>query len=364
MTGDEQARLEAAIYEAAIVPEKWAGVLDDLAKLTDAAGGVFFGVSTVTQSWMASDGIRDTMADFVTSGWAANNTRMGTGVRKGLHLLPRFVTELDYYTPEELAGEAIYTEFFYKKGLGHSAGTVAILPHQDMLCFSFERGRDLGPFTTEQLAFLDSVRPHLMRASLVTARLGMERVRTAVETLTAVGLPAAAVSQEGRVLEANAAFSAASGVWTTGAGERLVLLDQTADAMLRDGLAALKYAPLNRSIPIRPQHGAPLHAVVQVVPLRRLALDVFGNTAAILVLSQPRGDAKDGSLLLSLFDLTPAELDVAQGVATGLTVSQIAASKGRSVATIRNQLHSVMGKTGSSRQADLIILLNSLSVHV
>ena len=105
-----------------------------------------------------------------------------------------------------------------------------------------------------------------------------------------------------------------------------------------------------------------MSAVVQVVPLHRLALDVFGSTAAILVLSRPKAGQNDASLLLSLFDLTAAEVDVANGLAAGLTVKEIAAQKGRSVSTIRNQLRNVMTKTGSSRQADLIILLNSLAL--
>lgn len=361
MAGKTVEELESSIYEAAVIPEKWGSVLDGITEVAGAQGGVFFGVSTVTSSWIASSGIRDRMEEFVSAGWATRNTRMEAGLRKGLHFVPRFVTEADYYAPGELEKEAIYNEFFYRLGLGHSAGTIAILPHQDMLCISFERGRDRGPFDAEGLARLDALRPHLMRASLVTARLGMEQIRTAVETLTAVGLPAAAVSQSGKVIEANAAFADAVHVWTTRGDNRLALFDAAADTMLRDGLAALDRA--NRSIPVRAEPGGPMTAVIQIVPLRRLALDIFGNTAAMLVLSEPTTQLKDPSLLLSLFDLTPAELDVARGVAAGLTVAEIARSRNRSVATVRNQLRSVMDKTASTRQADLILLLGTLAVR-
>jgi DNA-binding CsgD family transcriptional regulator len=363
LTSDELQQLETAIYEAAIVPEQWASVLGAITAVCGAAGGVFFGVSTVATSWIASEGLRTDMAEFVASGWAAKNSRMQIGLAKGLHYTPRFVTEADYYTAEELDQEAIYNEFFYPKGYGHSAGTIAILPHEDLLCFSFERRRDHGPFDPTQLVALDALRPHLMRASLVTARLGMEQIRTAMETLTAVGLPAAAVSETGRVIETNAGFAAADQVWTTKGQNRIALIDSFADGMLRDALANLKQMQSNRSIPVRQEPGGAMSAVVQVVPLHRLALDIFGNTAAILVLSRPKTDQNNASLLLSLFDLTAAELDVAKGLAAGLTVKQIAANKGRSVATIRNQLRNVMAKTGSSRQADLIILLNSLTVR-
>jgi len=80
------------------------------------------------------------------------------------------------------------------------------------------------------------------------------------------------------------------------------------------------------------------------------------------VLSSPSKGVPDSSLLHSLFDLTPSEIDVAHGIAAGLTVGQIAAQRGRSVATVRNQLRGVLAKTGSSRQADLILLLKGLGV--
>lgn len=56
-------------------------------------------------------------------------------------------------------------------------------------------------------------------------------------------------------------------------------------------------------------------------------------------------------------------LDVAQSVAAGLTVAEIARTRGRSVATVRNQLRSVMAKTASTRQADLILLLGTLAAR-
>ena len=360
MTIDDPDGLEAAIYEAAVVPEKWSGVLERITALTGARGGVFFGVSSVSTSWIASPGLHDDMVDFVASGWAAKNTRMEVGLKNGLHLMPRFVTEADYYPSDGLEREALYKEFFYARGLGHSAGTIALLPHEDMLCFSFERQFERGPFEPGELAQLDAVRPHLMRASLITARLGMEKIRTAIETLSAMGLPAAAVSRQGKVIEANDQFAAAGHIWTTRGAGRLALIDPAADAMLQDGLAALGIAPIKRSVPIRADTGA-MVAVVHIVPLHRLALDIFGNTAALVVLSEPHQGSNDAALLISLFDLTPAEIDVARAIAAGLTVNVIARSKNRSAATIRNQLKSAMEKTGSARQIDLALLLRSLA---
>jgi DNA-binding CsgD family transcriptional regulator len=61
--------------------------------------------------------------------------------------------------------------------------------------------------------------------------------------------------------------------------------------------------------------------------------------------------------LRSRFCLTPAEAQIALGIADGETLAAIAESRGVSVSTARGQLKSVFAKTGTHRQAELIRLL-------
>lgn len=56
------------------------------------------------------------------------------------------------------------------------------------------------------------------------------------------------------------------------------------------------------------------------------------------------------------FALTPAEEAVLQRLVSGETVAEIAAAAGRSDATVRSQLHSVLVKTGTRTQAELVRL--------
>lgn len=57
------------------------------------------------------------------------------------------------------------------------------------------------------------------------------------------------------------------------------------------------------------------------------------------------------------FCLTPAEAQIALGLADGETLAAIAETRGVSVSTARGQLKSVFAKTGTHRQAELITLL-------
>ncbi len=65
--------------------------------------------------------------------------------------------------------------------------------------------------------------------------------------------------------------------------------------------------------------------------------------------------------LCSLYRLTAAEVEVANGLLTGYRLDEIANLRGVSVGTVRIQVKSILNKTGSSRQSDLIRLFMSLS---
>ena len=101
--------------------------------------------------------------------------------------------------------------------------------------------------------------------------------------------------------------------------------------------------------------------VAHVVPIRGAARDTFFRCAAMLILSPvTRPDAPSVDLIRSLFDLTPTEAHVARGLAAGQTVKDIAADSGTSTNTVRTHMRAVLAKTGSSRQSDVVALLNGL----
>jgi pimeloyl-ACP methyl ester carboxylesterase/DNA-binding CsgD family transcriptional regulator len=70
-------------------------------------------------------------------------------------------------------------------------------------------------------------------------------------------------------------------------------------------------------------------------------------------LAWPRGFSE---MLRSAFDLTPAEAEVMQALAEGLSIAEIAQSRDRSVETIRAQLKAIMAKTETRSQTELVRL--------
>ena len=67
-------------------------------------------------------------------------------------------------------------------------------------------------------------------------------------------------------------------------------------------------------------------------------------------------------MIARLYGLTAAETRLAQHLMLGATVNEVATATGVSVCTIRSQLRSLLIKTGSRRQAELVRILSAVPV--
>jgi DNA-binding CsgD family transcriptional regulator len=271
-----------------------------------------------------------------------------------------FVTDFDVFSEEEMRTQPVFAELMRPLGFGNGIATAVDITGGDSVIFHMERGIEKGRYGDDIVGRLDRLRPHLARAAMISARLSLQRARTAVETLSALGMAACAVGRNGAVLVANAEFEAAVDYWTTRGGNRIALANRQADGLLDRALDALRNGAVVRSLPIPGDDGvAP--AVLHVVPIRGAAEELFASATAILVLMKAFDTPANANPLLQvLFDLSPAEADVAARIAAGQTVEQIAGADGKSAHTVRNQLKSVLEKTATARQADLARLLAQL----
>lgn len=361
LSDEDFAEIEQAAYEAAVIPELWPKALGLLGKISNSVGGSFVCINERGTDIVCVPEIDGARRRIIEGGYMTRSGRAAGAISRGLIGTPRFVNEFDYYASlEDAETDPIVVEVFRQEGMGWAAGWVNQTPHGDMVIMNVEQYFERGPIVGDDLARLDAVYPVMARAVTLASRVGVERVRTAIDTMTAIGLPAAAVTPNLRVLFANDAFSAATHVWTTAYEDRLGLHDRVAAQMLSEAVAEVATIRGSRSIPIRREPGGAVTSIIQMVPIRRQVHDIFGSAAAILVLSERKAPGAEATLVQALFDLTPAEISIAQAIAAGLSVTQIAAATGRSAATVRNQLKSAMSKTGSRRQIELALLMRQL----
>ncbi|RWB14353.1 MAG: helix-turn-helix transcriptional regulator [Mesorhizobium sp.] len=348
------------IYEAAIFPELWPNVLDNLSHAISSAGGILFAASAGEIRWTSSPGTFEFMRAFVDGGWDKRNSR---AARLAPMKYPGFVHDLDIFTREEIDRDPFYTELCRPKGVGWAAGTIVNVPNGDMMVYSFDRSMDAGPYDRPAIEFLDTLRPHLARAGLMAARLHLERAKSAVDTLAAVGLPAAVLRSEGRAVAANRLLEDLTPHVRICAFDRMHLVSKRADAMFAAGLRQIEKLPSMRPLSFASRGLDDERAVIHLLPLRRRAHDIF-NSAACIVLITPvaKLNPPAEALLRGLFDLTPAEAKVAHALGSGATPRAIARDLGVSYETVRNHLKTVLAKTGSHRQANLLGLLATTSL--
>jgi len=88
---------------------------------------------------------------------------------------------------------------------------------------------------------------------------------------------------------------------------------------------------------------------------------------AIVMVADPESRRLSRDILRQLFDLTPAEASVAQALAHGEALEDIAAELAVSRATVKTHLQKLFRKTGTCRQGELVAMLHgspaALSAH-
>jgi DNA-binding CsgD family transcriptional regulator len=165
------------------------------------------------------------------------------------------------------------------------------------------------------------------------------------------------------VLAANALMDGLGKFVHWRSADRVALKERRADEMLGEALAriALNDNGGVRSFPVRDTETGAL-MVGHILPIRFSARDIFARSTAVFILMPATAPSSPPvELVMSLFDLTPAEARVARGLATGKTVDDLADDNGVSPNTVRAQVRGVLEKTGCQRQTDVVALLGGLT---
>ncbi|WP_173045469.1 LuxR C-terminal-related transcriptional regulator [Bosea sp. ANAM02] len=352
----DREKLIDRIYEAAVVPELWPGVLQDVSLLGGCFGGVLFTTAAreVTR-WTSSESAKSIFEDFLSNRAAQeDNIRLKYGVAAKHH---GFFGNHQLYGRAEMDRSPMYSNFFFPKGLGYAAGSVLPMPNGDIAVFNLERRYSDGPVSSEEIARLNAVRPHLARAAALSTRLNLQRARAIVDALNSAGMPAAILGGQNELLAANSLLEKMSDQIVFLAHGKLALGNAASNRLLMDGLAN-RSRPATSSIPIPARADSPA-AVMHALPLPGEASDVFNGARTLLVVTRlDRPTSPTAELLTGLFDLTASEARVARGIAEGKSTDEVAAALGLSRETVRFYLKGIFGKTGVARQSDLIALLS------
>lgn len=346
------------IYEAGLVPDLWPALLVDIAAMThSASGSVQIFPEGQPPRYLTTPRTEEAWGHYVRSGAWKTTTANPSLIPWTGEVFRQFVPT----TRPEL-GRNPDDDFSAAFGLESQIGTIIGAVPGGLITFTFERELGLGPHAGPDITRLDTLRRHLARAAMTSARLGLERASGSVAALQTLGLPAAVLTAGGRVLASNDLLDGMPDILVARAHGGLALRNGPADTLMRSALAEIAISGHRavRSIPIpaSEERGA---VAVHVSPLMRSARDILapGDVLVVLAEMQPGAATPSIPLLVGLFDLTPAEARLAAALSGGLTLDESAADQGIRRSTARTYLGQIFQKTGTHQQSQLVALLTS-----
>ncbi len=251
-------------------------------------------VTPASEFWIATDRMRPTFDDWFAQGWQEQNVWAEKVVQ---HRPTGFFDETDMFAPGETDAIPMYKDFVLPRGFGWSTTAHMQIPIGDRVDFRFDRRFQDGPMGAEVRARLNRLRPHLARAAFLFTRLGMQQARSTVAALQDIDIPAAVLTNGGKLLACNAALEARLSQVSIRPGERLAFNDTVAQSTLSGELAKISAGLFDHLrgpifIPATEEHP---DSVAYLVPMRAAAQDLFGQETTILMIrpAQPENRILD-----------------------------------------------------------------------
>jgi PAS domain S-box-containing protein len=188
-----------------------------------------------------------------------------------------------------------------------------------------------------------------------------ERARERVKVCQQLGIPAAVLRQDGRVVHANPLFKDLRSQFVF-KGDRIEVSDPTANESFKQELASLDRKNRDKTVYSHPVMAAdgrtPL--IFHLLPME----GSFGSTLGILIVTTLNAlEVPSTNLVERLFALAPAEARVAVLIGSGRSPRQAAEKLGISEGNVRTTLQRVFTKVGVSRQSELAVLLTKLTLR-
>lgn len=269
----------------------------------------------------------------------------------------------------ELEPTEIQTDFYRANGVGHISGIVLAKRPEAFSVLSLHRALRYGPFSLDDVALLDGIAPHLVRAWDITNALRRTAAdaRALVGALDALRAAVFVVDAGGvvRRLSPDAEQHVRMGSCLRIRGGKLEAVDPVANTSLGKRLRsvllppALGVSPEPATLSLRSADGT------RGLTLFLAAADAgaLAGEPLVLVFANEPGSSRpmDRLLLARQFGFSRAEARVVAGLSEGLGVVELADRFCVSGETIRTHLKHAMAKCEARSQAGLVRLaLSSL----
>jgi DNA-binding CsgD family transcriptional regulator len=360
------------IYETILRPEEWQGVVEAFSEI--------FGGSPVTIGILIS-GVAGLQPRYVVGMPLEGTVRFLEHVveqpswsrRMFLRYADRFCDLSEDFGHLDLASTPIYTEWMKPRGLAPiwPVGHMLLGESEQALggFFIFRREGD-GPFTEADLSEADRFVPHLRRSVRIQAKLGgarqahlalgqvVDRLPTGVLLLDAQRRVVVRNQAADRIIALDDGIGIdRNGVSAADARENAELQKIIADAL--DPRADRETAARGFAAISRPSGRRDFALMVSPLLGRGEGSDSSEIVAVLFVVDPEGGAPPVPEVLEQLYSLTHSEANIVRLLSMGLSLEEVAQSRGISINTARSHLKHAFSKTGTSRQGELVRLIIS-----
>lgn len=368
-------RLVQLIYLGATEPQPWQSALPALREIMDAqVASLVLRPPSVNDRGVILNSVRpESSRDEQPPVLADQSDWEVTAYREQFFSLDPFVnlpldqvTALEDILPDaQLQTSEYYLQYLQPVDLFRILGVDTAEPGGMLARLRFSRRASEPCFSQRDRRLLTLLTPHLRQAIQIYAKLNRmtsERdvYQGAVDQLSVATI---ILDEHGRLLNTNAVASAllteANGLCRS--GQHLQIEDRSINRKLQEALISIIRAQQSgetsvvRALRIPRTNGkADLGLVIRPAPASEWSEGQSSPCAAVFISDPELREPASRQILAELFDLTPAETNVAILLSRGLSLAEVAQAQNISRHTARAQLKAIFSKTGVSRQAELV----------
>ncbi|GAA0573308.1 helix-turn-helix transcriptional regulator [Caenispirillum bisanense] len=353
------------IYEGVSDPAAWADVVAGIERLTTglAANIQWYGPGG-TSSIVTSEEFAEAGRVYMTQQLFLQDPR----IRVSERLPPGSIFLChQHFDGDVVRRNSFYQEFLLPNRLRYVMGG-GQYRHGDTVVVAVHRSIGQDPFGPAEVALMQTVRSHLVRAyqlqQTLTVRDRSQALLSAVLDCIATGVAVLGPDCRIKCLNRLAEDALRPGRALGLRQGRMVI----ADTFLQEKFKAAVASAIETARRSAGSGGGSLlltgpdrRIFLQVMPVSVMQVGMFDEPAAVVLLSTEPRSLPVGRMLCDLFGLTPAEARVAVELACGATLRELAERRAVRISTLRSQLKAVLEKTDSHRQSDLVRLVLLLS---
>jgi len=363
----ELLRLALLAYEAASEPEVWP---DFLKRYTEAVSGdsSFLQIHDLaghTSVILGAFGISSPLKKSYNEHYSKLNLWREHG--KALYRAGRVNLDQEQCPRSVLERSEYYNDCLKRFGIDYSMGAIIAREGDYAPTLTSLRRTGQQPFGESEREIARFLVPHLSRAWSVQRRLHLLAAGESV--LDTLPLGVVFLAPDGTAVYCNRAaeenFRSNDGLLLRNG--RLCAADRVADARLGRAVkeAASPCASLGQAAVSIPRRSLRRDYQVVAAPLRRRFRQFTGTRepVAVALITDPEKQAPASTdLLTQTYKLTPKEAMLAAKLFEGKSLERAAADLAITYETARTHLRRIFSKTGTSRQAELLLLIARLPI--